>query len=62
MGLSLDDGGHLTHGHKVSVTGKYYRAVQYGLVRMETLIMIKLNRWLQHRFFKSRTAIQSFMR
>ena len=31
LGMSLDDGGHLTHGHKVSVTGQYYQAIQYGL-------------------------------
>ena len=31
MGLSLDDGGHLTHGHKVSLTSKIYTAVQYHL-------------------------------
>lgn len=31
MGLALDFGGHLTHGHKVSVTGRYYRSIQYGL-------------------------------
>jgi len=31
LGLSLDYGGHLTHGHDVNVTGQYYRAVQYGL-------------------------------
>src|SRR3989344_2539069 len=30
MGMSLTDGGHLTHGHKVSATGKFWRAVQYG--------------------------------
>lgn len=29
MGMSLAHGGHLTHGHKVSVTGTYYHAVQY---------------------------------
>ena len=31
MGLSLDAGGHLTHGAKVSSSGKYYNAVQYGV-------------------------------
>src|SRR3990167_5017349 len=29
MGMSLSEGGHLTHGHKVSATGKFWRAVQY---------------------------------
>ncbi|HEY4503608.1 MAG TPA: serine hydroxymethyltransferase [Candidatus Paceibacterota bacterium] len=31
MGMSLDQGGHLTHGHKVSVTGKFWTQVPYGL-------------------------------
>ncbi len=31
MGLGLDAGGHLTHGHKVSISGKYFNAVQYGV-------------------------------
>lgn len=29
MGLNLPDGGHLTHGWKVSVTGTYYNSVPY---------------------------------
>ncbi|MDO8473978.1 MAG: serine hydroxymethyltransferase [bacterium] len=29
MGLDLTHGGHLTHGSKVSVTGQYYKSVQY---------------------------------
>lgn len=29
MGLALSFGGHLTHGHKVSATGMFYRSVQY---------------------------------
>ncbi len=37
MGLSLDAGGHLTHGSKVSSSGKYYNSVQYG-VNAEGLI------------------------
>ena len=35
MGMALPMGGHLTHGWSVSVTGKWFRAVQYG-VRKET--------------------------
>src|SRR6266700_72473 len=35
MGMALPMGGHLTHGWNVSVTGKWFRAVQYG-VRKET--------------------------
>src|SRR3990167_6434265 len=31
MGMSLSEGGHLTHGHKVSATGKFWKAVQYGV-------------------------------
>lgn len=31
LGLSLDAGGHLTHGCKVSSSGKYYNAVSYGV-------------------------------
>ncbi len=31
MGMSLDHGGHLTHGHKVSATGKFFTQVPYGL-------------------------------
>ncbi|MBG5280492.1 serine hydroxymethyltransferase [Pseudomonas aeruginosa] len=31
LGMSLAHGGHLTHGAKVSSSGKLYNAVQYGL-------------------------------
>jgi glycine hydroxymethyltransferase len=31
MGMALPAGGHLTHGHSVSITGKYFRSVQYGV-------------------------------
>ncbi|MGO9834421.1 MAG: serine hydroxymethyltransferase [Polyangiaceae bacterium] len=31
MGLALPAGGHLTHGHSVSITGKYFKTVQYGV-------------------------------
>jgi glycine hydroxymethyltransferase len=35
MGMGLPAGGHLTHGWNVSITGTYFRAVQYG-VRPDT--------------------------
>ncbi|MBQ8661719.1 MAG: serine hydroxymethyltransferase [Alphaproteobacteria bacterium] len=35
MGMSLDAGGHLTHGSKVSISGKWLNAVAYG-VRADT--------------------------
>ncbi len=31
MGMSLAHGGHLTHGASVSVSGRLYKAIQYGL-------------------------------
>lgn len=31
LGMSLNDGGHLTHGSSVNFSGKLYNAVQYGL-------------------------------
>lgn len=35
MGMSLPMGGHLTHGWNVSVTGRWFKSVQYG-VRKDT--------------------------
>ena len=31
LGMSLDHGGHLTHGAKVNFSGRLYNSVQYGL-------------------------------
>lgn len=31
MGMSLDHGGHLTHGHKASATGKIFEQISYGV-------------------------------
>src|SRR5438094_2742351 len=33
MGLGLPAGGHLTHGWNVSITGKYFKSVPYGVRR-----------------------------
>jgi glycine hydroxymethyltransferase len=38
LGMSLDAGGHLTHGAKPNFSGKIYRAVQYGVERETGLI------------------------
>lgn len=38
MGMSLAHGGHLTHGHKVSASGKFWTQVPYGVSQQtETL-------------------------
>lgn len=31
MGMKLSEGGHLTHGHSVSFSGKFYKSVSYGV-------------------------------
>src|SRR5678810_989542 len=36
LGMSLDHGGHLTHGAKVNFSGKLFRAVQYGICLLYT--------------------------
>jgi glycine hydroxymethyltransferase len=33
MGLGLPAGGHLTHGHSVSITGRFFKSVPYGVRR-----------------------------
>ena len=38
MGLSLTHGGHLTHGWKVSFSGRYYHSVPYGVDKQTHLI------------------------
>ncbi|MFL9867195.1 serine hydroxymethyltransferase [Paraburkholderia fungorum] len=38
LGMSLDAGGHLTHGAKPAMSGKWFNAVQYGVNRDTMLI------------------------
>ncbi len=38
LGMSLDAGGHLTHGAKPNFSGKMYNAIQYGLANDTGLI------------------------
>jgi len=38
LGMSLAHGGHLTHGHPVSVSGQLWKAVQYGVRAEDGLI------------------------
>ena len=38
MGMSLAAGGHLTHGARPNVSGKWFNAVQYGVRREDSLI------------------------
>jgi glycine hydroxymethyltransferase len=38
LGMSLDAGGHLTHGAKAAMSGKWFNAVQYGVRRDDDLI------------------------
>lgn len=41
MGMSLDHGGHLTHGHKVSVTGKFWNQIPFGIDRSTEMLDYK---------------------
>jgi glycine hydroxymethyltransferase len=38
LGMSLDAGGHLTHGAKPNQSGKWFHAVQYGVRQQDLLI------------------------
>ncbi len=38
MGMNLSDGGHLTHGHKVSASGKFWEQIPFGVdAKTETI-------------------------
>ncbi len=38
MGMSLAAGGHLTHGARPNISGRWFKAVQYGVRRQDALI------------------------
>jgi glycine hydroxymethyltransferase len=38
LGMSLDAGGHLTHGAAPNLSGKWFNAIQYGVRRQDGLI------------------------
>jgi glycine hydroxymethyltransferase len=38
LGLSLDHGGHLTHGSPVNISGRFYNFVSYGLTQSDERI------------------------
>ena len=44
LGLSLDAGGHLTHGAKPNLSGKWFNAVSYGLGPDERIDMEQVSR------------------
>lgn len=50
MGLELASGGHLTHGHKVSATGKLFTSVKYFVNRETGLLEYDAIRNIAQRF------------
>ena len=38
LGMRLDQGGHLSHGQAVNVSGRYYRGITYGVTRSDERI------------------------
>ncbi|MCH6553864.1 MAG: serine hydroxymethyltransferase [Acidobacteria bacterium] len=48
LGMNLNHGGHLTHGHKLNFSGKHYRFIPYGVRRdTETIDYDQLQRLAQ---------------
>ncbi|MFP9137095.1 serine hydroxymethyltransferase [Devosia sp. XGJD_8] len=48
LGMSLDAGGHLTHGAKPNQSGKWFNAIQYGLRKQDGLVDMDQVRQLAH--------------
>lgn len=38
LGMELPSGGHLTHGAKVNQSGKWFKAIQYGVRKQDSMI------------------------
>lgn len=47
MGMSLDEGGHLTHGMALNMSGKWFNAVSYGLGDDEAIDYDQMERLAQ---------------
>lgn len=50
LGMSLDAGGHLTHGAKVSFSGKWFNSIQYGVQKDSGLIDYEQVHSLAHNY------------
>lgn len=49
LGMALDMGGHLTHGHKVNFSSKYYASVQYGVDKETGRLNMDVIRKIAHK-------------
>ena len=45
MGMSLAEGGHLTHGMPLNMSGKWFKVVSYGLNEREEIDYDAMERW-----------------
>ena len=45
MGMSLAEGGHLTHGMPLNMSGKWFNVVAYGLVETKKSTTTRWKRW-----------------
>lgn len=48
LGMSLDAGGHLTHGARPNQSGKWFNAIQYGVRKQDGLVDMDQMRALAH--------------
>jgi len=62
MGMALTHGGHLTHGWKVSATGKFYNAVQYNLQSERDYLSQKFIRqsWIKNKLADDGKEVEFF--